>query len=78
MFRYLKKTKAVHVVEDDHVIPVDGLQCQKLEINHKFTTYHQMLFPCLNVIELDTLHDTWQSARLATTVTSSSCIWLLP
>lgn len=38
MFSYLKKTKAVHVVEDQHVIPIDGLQCQQLEINHNMSS----------------------------------------
>jgi hypothetical protein len=33
----LEKTKAVHVVEDHHVIPVDGLQCQQLEINQNMS-----------------------------------------
>ena len=38
MFSYLKTTKAVHVVKDDHVIPVDGSQCQQLEINHSMSS----------------------------------------
>jgi len=38
MFSYLKTTKAVQAVKVDHVIPIDGLQCQQLEINHNMSS----------------------------------------
>lgn len=41
---YLKSPKAVHIVKDDHVVTVYGLQYQQLRImNQSHHTSHQMV-----------------------------------